>query len=160
MHPSPAVASSRGAIPSYPVALGCVFAICTLGMALNLVAAIATDAVDEGPRTLHEQLAGVVGFGLGGLAISLFGAWWFSRTQARSSIGAVVFGVLAVPTIILFFSGVPGMFGATAAHLAGLTRGGSPVSGPPRVFGIVGLAFAVLNVIITVAGVSVAWVTG
>lgn len=156
----PAATRSNVIIPVYPVLLGIVFAICTVGMALNLGAAIATGVVDEGPRTLHEQLAGVIGFGFGGLAASLLGAWWFSRTEARARVGAVVFGALAVPTVILFFSGTPGMFGATAAFLAGLTRGRTPTTGVPRVFGIVGLVFAILNVVITVVGVSIAWIAG
>ena len=150
----------RSSIPAYPILLGIVFAVCTVGMALNVLAAIATDVVDEGPRTLEEQLAGVIGFGIAGVTISLLGAWWFSRTEARAKVGAIVFGALAVPTIILFFSGTPGMFGATAAFLAGLTRGRTPAAGAPRVFGIVGLVFAILNVIVTVAGVSIAWIAG
>lgn len=160
MTQTPASPPRRSIIPAYPVLLGIVFVICTVGMALNLIAAIATDVVDEGPRTLQEQLAGVIGFGIGGLAVSLLGAWWFSRTEARAKAGAIVFGALAVPTIILFFSGTPGMFGATAAFLAGLTRGRTPATGAPRVFGIVGLVFAILNMLITVAGVSIAWIAG
>jgi hypothetical protein len=160
MTQTPATTPRRSIIPAYPVLLGIVFVICTVGMALNLIAAIATDVVDEGPRTLHEQLAGVIGFGIGGLAVSLLGAWWFSRPEARAKVGAIVFGALAVPTIILFFSGTPGMFGATAAFLAGLTRGRTPATGAPRVFGIVGLVFAILNMLITVAGVTIAWITG
>lgn len=160
MTQTPAPPPRRSIIPAYPVLLGIVFVICTVGMALNLIAAIATDVVDEGPRTLQEQLAGVIGFGIGGLAVSLLGAWWFSRTEARAKAGAIVFGALAVPTIILFFSGTPGMFGATAAFLAGLTRGRTPATGAPRVFGIVGLVFAILNMLISVAGVSIAWIAG
>ncbi len=160
MTQAPAYPHRRSVVPTYPVLLGIVFTVCTVGMALNLLAAIATDVVDEGPRTLQEQLAGVIGFGIGGLTLSLLGAWWFSRTEARAQVGAIVFGALAVPTIILFFSGTPGMFGATAAFLAGLTLGRTPATGAPRVFGIVGLVFAILNVLITVAGVSIAWITG
>ena len=160
MTQTPAPPPRRSIIPAYPVLLGIVFVVCTVGMALNLIAAIATDVVDEGPRTLQEQLAGVIGFGIGGLAVSLLGAWWFSRTEARAKAGAIVFGALAVPTIILFFSGTPGMFGATAAFLAGLTRGRTPATGAPRVFGIVGLVFAILNMLISVAGVSIAWIAG
>lgn len=160
MTQSPTIAHRRGAVPTYPVLLGLVFAVCTVVMALNLVAAIATDVVDEGPRTLQQQLAGVIGFGLAGLVVSVLGARWFSRAEARSTVGAIVFGVLAVPTVILFFSGAPGMFGATAAYLAGLTRGRTPGSGAPRVFGIVGLVIAILNMLVVVAGVSIAWIAG
>jgi hypothetical protein len=157
----PLVTTTRkSVIPTYPVLLAIVFGVCTVGMTLNLAAAIATDVVDEGPRTLQEQLVGVIGFGLGGLAVATLGAWWCSRTEARSRLGAVLFGALCVPTLILFFSGAPGMFGATAAFLAGLTRGRTPAAGVPRVFGIVGLAVAILNVLVTVLGVSIAWLAG
>lgn len=149
----------KNSLPTYPVALGIVFAVCTIGMALNLIAAIATDVVDEGPRTLEEQLVGVIGFGVGALVIAATGAWWFSRTAERSKVGAVLFGALCVPTLILFFSGAPGMFGATAAFLAGLTRGRTPTSGAPRLFGVVGLVIAILNVAVAVLGIGIAWLT-
>lgn len=149
-----------GRLPTYGVALGIVFAICTVGMSLNLVAAIATDVVDEGPRTLQEQLAGVIGFGLAALAISAVGAWRFAASAERSKVGAIAFGVLCIPTLVLFFSGAPGMFGITAAFLAGLTRGRSPLSGAPRLFGIVGLVIAILNVAIAILGISIAWLAG
>jgi hypothetical protein len=148
---------TRGSLPTYHVMLGVVFAICTVGMSLNLLAAIATDVVDEGPRTLQEQLVGVIGFGLAALAISAAGAWWFSSSASRSKVGAILFGILCVPTLVLFFSGAPGMFGATAAFLAGLTRGRTPSSGAPRLFGIVGLVIAILNVAVTILGIGVAW---
>jgi hypothetical protein len=154
------IAPQRSLIPTYPVLIGIVFAICTIGMALNLIVAIATDVVDDGPRTLQQQLAGVCGFGIGALAISMIGAWWFSRTEGRAGVGAVVFGVLAVPAVVLFFSGAPGMFGATAAFLAGLTRGQTPTAGAPRAFGIVGLVFAILNMVVVVVGVSISWLAG
>lgn len=150
-------AARRSAVPTYPVLMATVVAICTVGMALNLVAAIAADKVDDGPRTLHQQLAGVIGFGLGALALATIGAWWFSRNEDRSRLGAVVFGLLCVPTLVLFFSGAPGMFGATSAYLAGLTRDRSPAAGVPRVFGVVGLTFAILNVLVAVLGIAVAW---
>lgn len=148
----------RGVVPSYPVLLGTVFAICTVGMTINLLVAIALDIQDDGPRTLQEQLAGVLGFGIAGLTISMIGAWWFTRTPARPTVGSIVYGALAVPTLILFFSGTPGMFGATAAFLAGLTQGRRPTAGVPRVFGVLGLVVAILNVLVTVLGVTIAWV--
>lgn len=147
----------KATLPTYPVMLGVVFAICTVGMSLNLIAAILTDVVDEGPRTLQEQLIGVLGFGVAALAVSILGAWWFASRPSRSSVGAITFGVLCIPTLVLFFSGAPGMFGATAAFLAGLTRGRTPTSGAPRLFGIVGLVIAVLNVAVTILGVGIAW---
>jgi len=43
--------------------------------------------------------------------------------------------------------------GATAAWLAGLTRGGRPLSGAPRVAGILGACIAVLDMVLAVGGV-------
>ena len=146
-------------VPTYRTLLTAVVVVCTLGMAANLLAAIATDVVDDGPRTLQQQLAGVLGFGAAGLAISLAGAWWFTRQPGRSRIGAIVYGALSVPTLLLFFSGTPAMFGVTAAFLAGLTRGRRPETGAPRVFGTVGLVLAVVNVCVTILGVTIAWLT-
>lgn len=148
----------RGVVPTYPVLLGTVFAICTIGMAINLVVAIALDVEDDGPRTLQEQLAGVLGFGIAGLTIAIVGAWWFTRRPARTKAGAILYGALAVPTLVLFFSGTPGMFGATAAFLAGLTRDRQPEAGVPRAFGVLGLVVAILNILVTVLGVAIAWI--
>lgn len=150
-------ATRRTSVPSYPVLLGVVVAVCTGGMALNLVGAMAYGVVDEGPRTLEQQLTGVLGFGALGLVVSLLAAAVLGRTPARRRAGAAVLGVLAVVSLVFFFSGLPGMLGATAAYLAGLTRGTGPVEGAPRAFGLVGLAIAVLNVLVCTVGIAVAW---
>ena len=110
-------------------------------------------------RVLAPSFPIVLGFGAAGLAISLAGAWWFTRQPGRSRIGAIVYGALSVPTLLLFFSGTPAMFGVTAAFLAGLTRGRQPETGAPRVFGTVGLVLAVVNVCVTILGVTIAWLT-
>ena len=75
------------------------------------------------------------------------------RTPERARIGAVVFAALSVVTIIVFWSGAPGLFGASAAWLAGLTRGGRPLGGAARVAGIVGAFVAVLNILLSVGGI-------
>lgn len=60
---------------------------------------------------------------------------------------------LSVLTVIVFWSGAPGIFGAAAAWLAGLTRGGRPLSGAARVAGIVGAFVAALNILLSVGGI-------
>ena len=97
----------------------------------------------------------IVGVGVvGGVSLVLavgLGAL-LARTPERARIGAVVFGALAVVTVIVFWSGAPGLFGASAAWLAGLTRGGRPLGGAARVAGIVGAFVAVLNILLSLGG--------
>jgi hypothetical protein len=85
----------------------------------------------------------VLALGLGALLV---------RTPERARIGAVVFAALSVLTIVVFWSGTPGLFGASAAWLAGLTRGGRPLGGAARVAGIVGAFVAVLNILLSLGG--------
>lgn len=165
MHPSPGGTPDDGRprrtvpVPGYGVLLGTVAAICTGGMALNLLAAIALGVVDEGPRTLEQQLVGVLGFGAAGLVACVLLAHWLGSTPRRRRVGAIALGALAVPCLVFFFSGLPGILGATSAHLAGFTRGRTLLVGAPRVVGLVGLVIAALNVLVVVVGVSVAWLT-
>jgi hypothetical protein len=63
-----------------------------------------------------------------------------------------VFGALAIITLPLFWSDAPGIFGAVAAWLAGLTRGRHPLNDGSRVFGVIGLCVAILNLIVSVGG--------
>lgn len=152
--------SRRVQIPSYRVLFGTVVVVCMLGMWGNLALAIATGQPPDRPRTHQEQIVGVLSFGTIGLVVCLTIGLWAARTPHRSRVGAIVFGALAVPCLVFFFSGLPAMLGATAAHLAGLTSGRTPVPGLPRVFGTVGLAIALLNLIVVVVGISVAWLVG
>jgi hypothetical protein len=71
----------------------------------------------------------------------------------------VLLGILSVPALAFFWCGMPALLGAAAARLAGLTRDGQPVSGAPRVFGIVGLVFALLNPVANFLAVSISWIT-
>ncbi len=103
----------------------------------------------EGPVDSIVSI-GVVG-GVGLVLALVLGAV-LVRTPERARIGAVVFAALSVLTIIVFWSGTPGLFGASAAWLAGLTRGGRPLGGAARVAGIVGAFVAVLNILLTVGG--------
>jgi hypothetical protein len=70
--------------------------------------------------------------------------------DSASRIGAVVYGALSVLTITFFWSGAPGILGAVAAWLGGLTRGRTPERGAPRIFAIIGLCIAILNCIANV----------
>jgi hypothetical protein len=106
---------------------------------------------DEGPVDsfisigLVGGIALVLALGIGAVLV---------RNPERARIGAVVFGALSVLTVIVFWSGAPGLFGAAAAWLAGLTRGGRPLGGAARVAGIVGAFIAVLDILLTVGGIA------
>ena len=138
--------------------IGIVYAICVGAMSLSVTAEIVFGYESEGPRTFGEQLVGLLGFGTAALVLSLVGARVLSASTERAKTGAVVFGVLAVPALAFFWCGMPGMFGATAAHLAGLTRGGTPLTGAPRAFGIVGLVFAILNPVLHTVLITGSWI--
>ncbi len=129
-------------------------------MSLSIVAEMAFGYTDSGdqPRSLGQQLAGVLGFGTLGLLVSVATvARLTSRRQRR--VGAMVIGVLTVPSLALFWCGMPALLGAAAAALAGLTRGRTPLDGAARVFGLVGLAFAVINPIANGLAVTISWLT-
>ena len=67
---------------------------------------------------------------------------------------------MSLLTLIAFWSGAPGVLGAGAAGLAGLTRGGRPLGGAARVAGLVGVFIALLNVVFTVGSIALSGVTG
>ncbi|WP_030485304.1 hypothetical protein [Nocardioides aequoreus] len=153
--PRTAVATTRA--PSYAALIGTVYVVNVLVMSLSITAEIALGYVGSGdqPRSLGEQLAGVLGFGTLGLVVSLVGARYLSGRRAQA--GAIGFGVLCVPALAFFWCGMPGMLGATAAHLAGLTRGGEPLRGTARSCGVVGLVLAVANPLLTAVLVGGSW---
>jgi hypothetical protein len=103
----------------------------------------------EGPV---DSIVGIGVVGGVGLVLAVGLGAMLVRTPERARIGAVVFAVLSVVTIIVFWSGTPGLFGASAAWLAGLTRGARPLGGAARVAGIVGAFVAVLNILLSVGG--------
>lgn len=148
-------------LPSARGLIGGVYAICVVGLVAVFVGEIAFTDVDphksEGPI---ESIVSVSVVGTTALAICLGLGLWLVRTPERARIGAVVFGALSVVGLVLFWSGAPGLFGATAAWLAGMTRGGRPSSGAARAAGIVGAFIALVNVLLTVGGVLFAAVNG
>jgi hypothetical protein len=80
------------------------------------------------------------------------------RSPERARIGAVVLAAMSVLTLIIFWSGAPGILGAGAAWLSGLTRGGRPQAGAARVAGIIGAFVAVLNIMLSIGGVVLSWI--
>jgi hypothetical protein len=64
----------------------------------------------------------------------------------------VVFGVLAIISLPVFWSGAPATLGACAAWLGGLARGSHPQAGAARGFGIVGIVIVVLEIVAIVFG--------
>jgi hypothetical protein len=140
-------------LPSARVLIGAVYAICVLGTIAFFVGEIVfTDKDphrDEGPI---ESMVTIGILGTAALVIVIGLGLWLVRTPERAKVGAIVLGGLAVLSLIAFWSGAPGVFGAGAAWLAGLTRGSRPTSGAARVAGLVGAFIAVLNVVLSVGG--------
>ena len=163
MSTSQAIAPSTAShtrVPRYAVLVGLAYGICVVGMSTSILAEMAFGYTGQGdaPRSLGEQLAGVLGFGTLALAVSVFAVHRLTSERQRR-VGAIVLGVLAVPALAFFWCGMPAMLGAGAAALAGLTRGRTPVDGAARVFGLIGLVFAVVNPIVNFLGVTISWLT-
>jgi hypothetical protein len=147
-------------LPSARVLVGGVYTICVLG----LVAVFVGDIVftDKDPHRSEGPIGSMITIGIMGttaLAVVVALGLWLRGTPERAKVGALVLCALSLLTIIVFWSGVPGIFGAGAAWLAGLTRGGRPLGGAARVAGLVGVFIALLNVVISVGGVVLSGVT-
>jgi hypothetical protein len=146
-------ATRRVSLPSAPVHIGTVYAVCVLLLLAIFVGDILFTDNDpyrsEGPV---QSIISVGAIGTAALIISVGAGLWLVRTPERAKVGAILFGALSVVTLFVFWSGAPGLLGASAAWLAGLTRGGRPLGGAARVAGIVGVFIALLNVVITVGG--------
>lgn len=160
-HQTAEATRARLRVPSYPVLLAFAFGICVIGMSISILAEIAFGYVGSGdqPRSLEEQLAGVLGFGTAGLLVSLAAVRFLSTSDRKARIGAVALGALSVPALAFFWCGMPALLGAAAARLAGLTADGSPRGGAARVFGLVGLVLAVLNPTVNFLAVSLSWLS-
>ena len=151
-------ATSDTWVPSYPRLIAVIYGITVIGMSASITAEMIVGYTGSGdqPRSLGEQLAGVLGFGTASLLLSLLAVRRLT-SRRRRSVGAVAFGLLTVPALAFFWCGMPAMMGATAAALAGLTGGREPLPGPPRVFGLVGLVFAIANPVVNTLGVTISW---
>jgi hypothetical protein len=148
-------------LPSAPVLVGVVYAVCVLGLVAIFTGEIIFSDKDphrsEGPI---ESLIGVSILGTAALVIGVGLALWLVRTPERARVGSFVLVGLSVLTIIFFWSGAPGILGACTAWCAGLTKGGRPLGGGARVAGIVGAFIALLNVVLTFGGVLLTPVVG
>jgi hypothetical protein len=124
-------------VPSGRVLVGTVYAVCVLGLIGVFVGEILF--TDNDPYRSEGPVESITGVGV---------------------VGTVALAIGVGLTLVIFWSGAPGLFGACAAWLAGLTRGGRPLGGAARVAGIVGAFIALLNIVLTVGGVLSAGVTG
>jgi hypothetical protein len=159
---STSTAATRSvALPSARVFVGAAYAVCVLGLLAVFVGQIIF--TDKDPHASQGPIASIVSvglFGTGALVIGVGLALWLVRTPERAKVGAILLGALSVLTLVVFWSGAPGVLGACAAWLAGLTRGGRPLRGAARVAGIVGAFIALLNIVLTVGGVILTGVAG
>jgi hypothetical protein len=146
-------------LPSAGVLLGAVLTCCVLfPIAVFIGQILFTDKdphENDGPLESIASISVVAGVALV-LAVGI--SAFLVRSPERARIGAVVLASLAVLTVIVFWSGAPGIFGACAAWLAGLTKGGRPLGGAARVAGIVGVFVAVLNILLSVGGILISGV--
>jgi hypothetical protein len=158
---SPTTSTRSRTLPSGPVFVGIIYAVCVLGLIAIFVGEILF--TDHDPHAKEGPIASILSVGIVGTAALLIGVGLvlaLRRTPERAAVGAVVLGVLAVLSLVFFWSGAPGIFGACAAWLGGLTRGSTPQRGAARAAGIVGAFVAVLDVVLTVGGVALSMATG
>jgi hypothetical protein len=138
---------------SAPLLVGGAFVLSTVaGIGFQLAEILFTDAdpyTSEGPVASIVSIAVV---GVVGLIVALAIALPLAGNPARAKVGAIVLGALALVTAPFFWSGAPAAFGASAAWLAGLTKGRQPQAGAARGFGIIGFVVAVLVVVATFVG--------
>ncbi len=142
------------ALPSAPVTIGVVYAVCVLGLLAVFVGEILF--TDHDPHRSQGPIDSIVSVGLLGtaaLVIAVGLGLWFNTSAERARVGALVLAALAIISLPAFWAGAPGIFGAGAAWLGGLTRGSRPQTGAARNAALVGAFIALLNVVMTVGGV-------
>jgi len=141
-------------LPSATALIGVVYAVCVLGLVAVFAGEIAF--TDHDPHANDGPIESIVTVSIAGTAALLIGVGilaWLGRRPETARIGSFVLAGLAVLTVVFFWSGAPGVFGACAGACAGLARGGRSLSGGARIAGIVGLFIALLNMVLTVGGV-------
>jgi hypothetical protein len=158
---STSTATQRSAsLPSAPLFIGAVYAVCVLGM--DLVATSGIVFSDEDPHRSEGPIEEIIGVSIVGTTALVIGVGlyaWLSRTPERARTGTYILAALSVLTLVVFWSGAPAIFGACAASCAGLTRGGRPLGGGARIAGIVGAAIALVDVVV-VGGVALSHIVG
>src|SRR4051812_13947871 len=155
--PSPGPrAQRRVLLPSGPALVGGVYAICVLGLVAFFTATLLLGDEepyrDQGPV---DSLVTVAAFGTAALVVGVALVLLLVRTPERARVGSLVLMALAVASLPFFWSGAPGVLGASAAWCAGLTRGGRPLGGAARAAGVVGACIALLDVVLVLGGVVV-----
>jgi hypothetical protein len=138
---------------SAPLLVGGAFVLSTVANVCFQAADIVfTDNDPHRPEGPIESIQSIAVVGVFSLIVALAIALPLARRPAKAGIGAIVLGALALVSLPFFWSGAPAVFGASAAWLAGLAKGGHPQPGAARAFGIIGLVIAILGVVAVFAG--------
>lgn len=137
------------ALPSAKFFVGGTYALCVLASLAYFTSVILfTEKAPYSNDGPVESLIVAAIIGTVALVLGVVVAATTVRNPERARVGAIVLGALSVLTVLVFWSGAPGVLGACAAWLAGLTRGGRPLDGAARVAGLVGAFIALLNVVL------------
>ena len=138
---------------SAPLLVGGAFVLSTVvSIAFQVADILFTDNDPHRPEGPIESIESIAVVGVISLIVALAVALPLARNPAKAKIGAIVLGALAIVSLPFFWSGAPAVFGASAAWLGGLTKGGHPQSGAARAFGIIGFVVAVLVVVAAFVG--------
>jgi hypothetical protein len=138
---------------SAPLLVGGAFVLSTVAnICFQAADIVFTDNDRHRPEGPVESIASISVVGVISLAVALAIALPLVGKPARARVGAIVLGALALLSVPSFWSGAPAVLGASAAWLAGLTKGGRPSSGVARAFGIIGFVVAVLGIVAVFAG--------
>lgn len=138
---------------SAPLLVGGAFLLSTVAnICFQLADILFTNKDPHRPEGPIESIASIAVVGVIGLIVALAVAVPLVKNPAKAKVGAIVLGALALVSAPFFWSGAPAAFGASAAWLGGLTKGGQPQTGVARGFGIIGFVVAVLVVVATFAG--------
>ena len=144
-------ATTRGL--SAPLLVGGAFVLTTVvNIAVQVAGILFTDDDPHRPDGAISSIESISVVGVAALAIAIAIALPLVKAPSRARVGAIVLGALSLVTVPFFWSGAPAIFGATAAWLAGLTKGARPQSGAARAFGIIGFVIAILGVVAVFAG--------
>jgi hypothetical protein len=136
-----------------PLLVGGAFVLSTVAnIGFQVADILFTDNDPDRPEGPVESIQSTAVVGGLALVIALAIALPLVRNPARARVGAIVLGGLALLSLPFFWSGAPAVFGACAAWLAGLARGGRPQTGAARAFGVIGFVVAVLGVVAVFAG--------